>query len=92
MIKEYGENYLKEKLEEDPEPRRLRPWPCLTLPDHVASSAGLGYIDEGCGRRHERPLQRIEDEVVKKPKVAKGKPICKLLLYLLLDVVDQIPS
>jgi hypothetical protein len=86
MIKEYGENYLKEKLEEEPEPRRLRPWPCLTLPDHVLSSAGLGYIDEGCGRRHEHPLQRIEDEVVKKPKVTtpdKAQPICKLLLYLL---------
>ncbi|KAF7334530.1 hypothetical protein MVEN_02282800 [Mycena venus] len=62
MIKEYGENYLNEKHEKEPEPRRLRPWPVLTLPDHVSLSSKLGCIDEGCGDNHEHPLRRIQDE------------------------------
>ncbi|KAJ6472290.1 hypothetical protein C8R47DRAFT_987866 [Mycena vitilis] len=37
MIKEYGENFLDEEHDEEPEPRRLRPWPSLTLPDHLAA-------------------------------------------------------
>ncbi|KAJ7215872.1 hypothetical protein GGX14DRAFT_359384 [Mycena pura] len=62
MIKEYGENYLKEEHSEEPAPRRLRPWPCLTLPDHLAASAALGYIDEGCDSMHGRPIRRVQDD------------------------------
>ncbi|KAJ7479763.1 hypothetical protein FB451DRAFT_164532 [Mycena latifolia] len=70
MIQAYGENYLKEKHDEEPEPRRLHPWPVLTLPDHLASTSTLGYIDEDCGQVHERSLRRFQDEVAETPKVA----------------------
>ncbi|KAJ7113014.1 hypothetical protein C8R44DRAFT_882050 [Mycena epipterygia] len=79
MIQEYGENYLKEKHDKEPQPRRLRPWPCLTLPGHIKSASELGHIDEDCGHHHERPLRRIQDEIAKTPKVATGsktKAIC----------------
>ena len=71
MIKEYGENYLKEEHSEEPTPRRLRPWPCLTLPDHLAASAVLGYIDEGCDSMHGRPMRRVPDDAVRATKCTR---------------------
>ncbi|KAJ7186494.1 hypothetical protein C8R46DRAFT_879731 [Mycena filopes] len=75
MIQEYGENYMQENLRKDePAPRRLRPYPCLVLPGHVASSSELGYLDEGCGTHHGRPLRRIADQlpnVATRPRTTK---------------------
>ncbi|KAF7361064.1 hypothetical protein MSAN_01137300 [Mycena sanguinolenta] len=85
MIEEYGENYLNVNgtREKGPEPRRLRPWPVLTLPEHVASSADLGYVDEGCGERHEHAPRRMEDENKDATRAkAKAKLICPTLLSL----------
>ncbi|KAJ7263132.1 hypothetical protein B0H12DRAFT_294139 [Mycena haematopus] len=85
MIEEYGENYLNVngQRERGPEPRRLRPWPVLTLPEHVASSATLGYIDEGCGERHEHPPRRIEVEIKNPTRdKAKAKLRCPTLFSL----------
>ncbi|KAK7017626.1 hypothetical protein R3P38DRAFT_3559692 [Favolaschia claudopus] len=66
MIKEYGENFLNLEHEEEPEPRRLRPWPVLTLPEDAASSASICRIDEGCSGKHENCAVRVE-EVTTKP-------------------------
>jgi hypothetical protein len=79
MIKEYGENFLDEEHDPEPEPRRLHPWPVLTLPEHVAGSAGLGYIDEGCDDNHTQALCRMVD---KTPDPATRKRICPNLASL----------
>ncbi|KAK7018420.1 hypothetical protein R3P38DRAFT_2539238 [Favolaschia claudopus] len=65
MIKEYGENFLNLEHEAEPEPRRLRPWPVLTLPEDVTSSARIGRIDEGCSGKHENCAVFVEDTAVK---------------------------
>ncbi|KAJ7676338.1 hypothetical protein B0H17DRAFT_1139913 [Mycena rosella] len=39
MIQAFGENYLKEKHDEELAPRRLRPYPVLTLPAHLTAAS-----------------------------------------------------
>ncbi|KAJ7075256.1 hypothetical protein B0H15DRAFT_792105 [Mycena belliarum] len=80
MIQAFGENYLKERHDPEPEPRRLRPWPVLTLPEHLSSASELGYIDEGCTETHSRAPRRVQDEVVETPNAtaATGTPLSSL--------------
>ncbi|KAJ7161989.1 hypothetical protein C8R43DRAFT_1063213 [Mycena crocata] len=74
MIQEYGENYLNESHDDEPEPRRLRPWPVLMLPAHIRTpiSSELGIIDRDCADRHDPVPRRVEEVVGGKPNVATG--------------------
>ncbi|KAF7334500.1 hypothetical protein MVEN_02279500 [Mycena venus] len=91
MIKEFGENYLNEKHEKEPEPRRLRPWPVLTLPSHIPSSTRLGYIDEGCGDNHEHSWRRVETETSQSATREKAKLICPTLAGLECCPINYFP-
>lgn len=75
MIQAFGENYLKERHDPEPEPRRLRPWPVLTLPEHLSSASELGYIDEGCTETHSRAPRRVQDEVVETPNATAATDV-----------------
>ncbi|KAF8882974.1 hypothetical protein BD779DRAFT_1787696 [Infundibulicybe gibba] len=97
MIKEFGENHLKQADRPEPRPRRFRPWPVLRLPPSATDGHALGLIDETCDSTHSLEPKKLPDipEETAAPETNNSKdtagstPVEKNLTERTLEVIDN---